>query len=83
MHRRNRLAALLSLITGVILTSSAMASPEQVIEPGIEDQGFPIFVQEQRQEWIRVALPKGRLQPRPAATGIDECFARCPASIGW
>jgi hypothetical protein len=79
---RTRLVALLSLILGIVLTGS-VAAPKQVIEPGIGDQGFPSFIQEQRQKRMRIAQPNDTEQPGPAGSGIDECVAHCSNGVGW
>jgi hypothetical protein len=79
---KTRLAALIGFGSAVILTGLAFAAPERVIEPEIADQGFPSFIQEQRQERIRIATKNGE-QPRPAGSGIDECIAHCSNGVGW
>jgi hypothetical protein len=79
---RTRLVALLSLISGIVLTGPVAAAPKQVIEPGTEDQGFPSFIQDQGQELMRIAQPD-REQPGPAGSGIDECVAHCSNGVGW
>ena len=82
MHPRPVLATLLGLISGAMLTGSAIAAPKEVTEPAIQEQGFPMFIQKQRQERIRIAHPSDSEQPGPAGSGIDECVAHCSNGVG-